>query len=101
MKVYEFWLKEEFKAQAFEAIVDSFNNIGGTLLRKVDNEVGPPVYSVSRNQESHWVQILVDDNTPQGILTAIEARINGLKDETESRSYQGENDNVAPMEREK
>jgi len=102
MIVYEFWLREQFKAQAFDVLCNSFYNLGkvGTgKKRKVDEaENGACVYSVSRNENTHWVQILVDDNTPQPMITAIEARINGLKDDEPFSKYVDDMDNSAPIE---
>ncbi len=105
MKVYEFWLKEVFKAQAFEALCDGFYNLGKMMGRwddprddQGDPEEGSCVYSVSRNQNTHWVQLLVDDNTPQPIITAIEARINGLKDDEPLRKFNDDTHNDAPIE---
>lgn len=118
MIVYEFWLKDEFQSQAFEALVQSFYTIGGVFKRRVDghiitpdfyhdgsphpdagkNHLGPAVYSVSRNVNTHWVQLLVDENTPQPIITAIEARINGLKDNEPLREYGDDAHYEAPIE---
>ena len=98
MIVYEFWLKEQFKEEAFETLTDGFGKIGNPFLRKIDNEMGSAVYSVSRNPRTHWVQLLVDENTPQSTITAIEARINELKDDTPSRKYRDDTDNNAPIE---
>ena len=96
--VYEFYLKSEFRRQAFDALCKSFYGLGTAITRKVDDADGSAVYAISRNPSTHWVQLLVDDNTPQPILTAIEARINGLCD-TRFARYTGEQDNVAPVER--
>ena len=98
MIVYEFYLREEFKDQAFEALCEGFYGLGTAISRKVDGASGSAVYSVSRNSKTKWVQLLVDDNTPEGILTAIEARINGLSDGAFAR-YSGEEDHEAPGER--
>jgi len=101
MKVYEFWLKDAFRDQAFEALAESFYNIGGHFERAVDGAIAGAVYAVSRNLNTHWVQLLVDDNTPPATLTTIEARINGLSDDEPMRAYTDPNDHVAPMERRK
>jgi hypothetical protein len=98
MIVYEFYLKEAFKAQSFEALCESFYGIGTTITRKVDGASGSAVYAVSRNPATHWVQLLVDDNTPTAILTAIEAKINGLCD-TSFAKYTDPKDTIAPIER--
>ena len=57
-----------------------------------------PVYTVSRNPNTHWVQLLVDDNTPAQFITAIEARINGLSDDEPMRKYTDDTPNTAPIE---
>lgn len=105
MIVYEFWLKEQFKAQAFETLCDTFYKMGNVMGRWDDprDENGDPkeatcVYSVTRNPGTHWVQLLVDDGTSQSIITAIEARINGLKDSETFRKYDDGTDNDAPIE---
>ena len=100
MIVYEFYLKEEFMEQAFQSLCDSFYGVGveEPFKRKVDDTEGSAVYSVSRNALTMWVQLLVDDNTPEPIIRAIEARINGLCDTTFSK-YASADDHVAPMER--
>lgn len=101
MKVYEFYLKEEFKAQLFEVLCEGFYNLGNVgKPRKVGGKDGSAVYAISRNPTTNWVQLLVDDNTPTSILTAIEARINGLSDNAPDK-FTDEYDNVAPMERAK
>ena len=106
MIIYEFWLKSAFREEAFEALCDSFYNLGRMNGRWDDprDDQGDPVegtcvYAVSRNQNTHWVQLLVDDNTPQPIITAIETRINGLKDEEPLRKYFDEHNNMTPEER--
>lgn len=98
MIVYEFYLGDQFKDQAFNALCDGFYGLGVAASRKVDGIDGSAVYSVSRNPATRWVQLLVDDNTPEAILTAIEARINGLSDGAFAR-YEDPDDHVAPMER--
>ena len=97
MIVYEFYLKDQFKTQAFETLCDSFYKIGNAT-RKADGIIGSCVYAVSRNPNTNWVQLLVDDNTPSAIITAIEAKINGLCDTTHKK-YTDPNDNIAPIER--
>lgn len=57
------------------------------------------VYAISRDLDTHWVQLLVDDNTPSGLIIAIETRINGLKDDYPTRKYYDEHNNIAPMEK--
>lgn len=108
MIIYEFWLSPTFREQAFEVLCDGFYNLGRMMGRwdNPEDEVGNPidapcVYAVSRNPNTHWVQLLVDDNTPSGFITAIEARINGLKDDHPMREYTSPQNNVAPMERPK
>jgi hypothetical protein len=97
MIVYEFYLKDAVKAQAFDVLCNSFIALGN-CTRKVDAINGSCVYSVSRNPSTHWVQLLVDDNTPEGILAAIEAKINGLCDAPFNR-YSDPHDNIAPREK--
>lgn len=98
MIVYEFYLRKEFNDQAFEALCEVFYALGGPLKRKVDGGEGPAVYSVSQNPATNWVQLLVDDNTPAGIQTAIESRINSLSDGAFEK-LSSDQDSVAPMER--
>lgn len=103
MKVYEFWLKEE-SAQPFEELCESFYKIGEPIIRKADEGTmldgikGSAVHSISRNPNTHWVQLLVDDNTPQTTIIVIEARINGLMDDEPFRKYEDDMDNYAPIE---
>jgi len=123
MIVYEFWLKEQLRNQTFDALCEGFYKIGGKIIRKVDNgaveldtfwdwdieEFVPnpkagelirdsAVYSTSRNPDTRWVQLLVDDNATQPIITAIEARIDGLKDDEPFRKYVDDMDNNSPIE---
>jgi hypothetical protein len=100
MIVYEFYLKDEFKAQAFDALCDAFYKLGNVAdARKVDRaEKGSAVYAVSRNPATNWVQLLVDDNVPKEVIGAIEARIQGLCD-TKPAKYSSPEDHIAPPER--
>jgi hypothetical protein len=98
MFVYEFYLKDEVKGQAFEDLCDTFYKIPNPITRKVDGQTGSAVYAVSRNPNTNWVQLLVDDNTSEGILTAIEAKINGLCDAPFNK-YSDPHDNIAPREK--
>ena len=97
MIVYEFYLKDAVKGQVLETLSGSFSVLGN-VVRKVDGASGSCVYAVSRNPSTHWVQLLVDDNTPTAIITAIEAKINGLCDTTFAK-YSDSKDTIAPMER--
>lgn len=97
MIVYEFYLADNFKEQAFDALSNSFFGLGD-VSRKRGSVRGCAVYSVSRNPNTHWVQLLVDDNTPEGLITAIESRVKDLCD-TQFAKYIEAEDNVAPMER--
>ena len=99
MIVYEFYLKENFKNHPFEVLCQTFYNVGPAFSRKVDGQNGKAVYGVSRNPRSHWVQLLVDDNSPESALTVIEARINGLMSEWGFDCYPNSEDHVAPPER--
>jgi hypothetical protein len=99
MIVYEFYLKDAVKGQAFDVLCNTFYKLGNVgKPRKVDGVDGSAVYAISRNPNTNWVQLLVDDNTPEGILTAIEAKINGLCDTTFAK-YSSPHDNLAPIER--
>lgn len=120
MKVYEFYLKSESQAQTFEALCDSFNRMGSHFERAVDKGIYPDltinaegkevphakagqpiignaVYSVSRNPHTHWVQLLVDDNTPSATIMEIEAQIAALKDGS-LRTFEDELHSSSPME---
>ena len=105
MLVYEFWLKEQLRREALDAIYESFEATGKMSGRWDDprDETGDPtkapcVYSISRNQRTSWVQLLVDINTPAAVITAIEGKINGLKDDAPVRKYTSDRDDVAPIE---
>lgn len=98
MIVYEFYLKDAEKGKAFDALCDSFCKIPNPIIRKVDGATGSAVYAVSRNPNTQWVQLLVDDNTPANILNAIEAKIEALSDQPcDKRTFAYHN--VAPSER--
>ena len=86
MIVYEFYLRDQFKEQAFEALCNSFYLLGG-------------VYSVSRNFETDWIQLLISGGTSQAIYTAIEGKINGLSDAGGFSRYVAYNEGKAPPER--
>lgn len=110
MFVYEFYLKDATKGKDFEALCEGFYAIGEKFTRKVDNGNGSAVYSVTRNQSTNWVQLLVDDNTPASFITMIEAKIREYSDlndkvnKTEGKHYNKRTfayHNVAPMERER
>lgn len=105
MKCYEFWLREQFREQPFTALCGGFYNLGrasGLVYDPRDEDdnpiEGPCVYAISWNENTHWIQLLVDDNTPQPIITAIEARINGLKDNEPLREYGDDAHYEAPIE---
>jgi len=123
MKVYEFYLRDQFRSQAFDTLCDSFYRIGSHFVRVVDEGgvysdvkkgendiefphpkagqavIGPAVYSISKNPNTHWVQLLVDDNTPPTTTTAIEARIAALKDDNDPlRTFEDEDHHNTPME---
>jgi hypothetical protein len=98
MIVYEFYLKDEFKTQAFDVLCATFYSIGPAVTRKADGKIGSAVYAVSRNPATNWVQLLVDDNAPEAAITVIEARIQGLCD-TKPAKYASSEDHVAPPER--
>lgn len=105
MIVYEFWLKEQFRTQAFDALCNGFYNLGN-MMNRWDNPKDangnsverPSVYAVSRNPQTHWIQLLVDGNTPEVIVTAIENRIKELKGGDPFRKYTDDRDNSAPIE---
>jgi len=86
MIVYEFWLREQFKGQAFEILGNNFK------------KVTPIVYAISRNPRTHWFQLLFPDDTPQPTITVIEAIINGLKDDEPFRKYVDDLENSVPIE---
>lgn len=99
MIVYEFYLNDAFKARAFEALCDSFTKLGNVgKARKVDGVDGPAIYAVSRNPNTNWVQLLVEDDTPGAIITAIESKIDGLCDTTKFAKFSHAQHNIAPAE---
>lgn len=122
MIVYEFWLKDQSQLETFESMCDRFYIIGGKILRKIDEGMvkldyhieeddikvpvegagdpvmGSPVYGISRNYETHWVQLLVDDNTLPATIIEIETKINELKDTESFRTYTDEKHFHTPIE---
>lgn len=100
MIVYEFYLKDVFKAQAFDVLCNSFYGLGN-VMRASDHVDGTCVFAVSRNPQTHWVQLLVDDNTPTAKLTAIEGKIRGLCDTTFTKYSRSDQPLIAPFERER
>jgi len=95
MKVIEFYLSVP---QAFETLCSTFYTIGGKFKRKVDGASASAVYAVSYNSQTGWVQLLIDDNAPQGTLNAVMAAASGLAS-AQPEQYQGDKDYLAPMER--
>ena len=98
MMVYEFWLKAQFRDIVFETLCASFGNIGGTMTRALDGQLGSAAYAVRRNSNTHWVQLSVEDAAPASTLTAIEAKINELKDNAPFRKYTDDSGLLAPRE---
>lgn len=117
MKVYEFYMKTEQQKISFDSLCDIFFTLGNIIRRKVDDTDRKPVYSVSWNPKTQWVQILVDDNADASSLTAIETAIKNYSDwndldtvskeayvefdKRESSIDSSLVDNIAPMERPK
>jgi hypothetical protein len=98
MIVIEFYLKSGVPEEAFETLCNTFYNIPSPIVRRVDGQTASAVFAVSKNPNTRWVQLLVDDNAPVEVITAIEARIQGLCD-TKPAKYTSAEDHVAPPER--
>jgi len=102
MLVYEFYLKD--RRLAFESLCDTFyalGTVGKGVKRKADGaEDGTCVYAVSFNANTGWVQLLVDDSTPNNIIEAIEAKIKGLSEGYMTKDAYPFHD-VAPLEKPK
>lgn len=117
MKVYEFYMKTEQQKISFESLCETFYSLGIKVKRKVDGAIGSPVYSISWNPKTQWIQLLVDDNADASSLTAIETAIKNYSDwndldtvskeayvefdKRESSIDSSLVDNIAPMERPK
>jgi len=87
MKVVEFYLKSGVPEEAFEALCDGFYRIGPPARRRIDSEVANPVFAVSRNPSTRWVQLLIDEDTPGPVLTAILNKAKGLSDDGQADQY--------------
>jgi hypothetical protein len=99
MIVYEFHLKSTERGRTFEDLCASFYRLG-TCRRKVDGETGSAVYGVSLNPNTWWMQLLVDDNTPPGVIAAVEAEVSRVM-EDQFMKYPHSRDNAPPAERSK
>ena len=119
MKVYEFYLNTLSRAKTFDELCSDLYGIGSAFVRVIDagsiypdfekDEITPhpkagqlvtgsAVYSISYNESTYWMQILVDDNTSIATITTIEALVNTLKDTDPVRSYADTSHNYAPIE---
>lgn len=96
--LYEFYLSDAAKGQAFEALCTSFYELGAKVKRVVDGENGSAVYAVSRNPKTNWVQLLVDDNATPDTLKAIETQIAQLNESANFKKAQSSKHAVAPVE---
>lgn len=105
MKAIEFYLKENVPEHAFDVLCNGFFSIPSPFARRVDGEVGSAVFSVSSNPETSWVQLLIDEDTPAGILAAIRSKAQGLSGNGHIAEYDSEEGLVegetvqAPIER--
>ena len=98
MIVYEFYLKESEQAQQFETLCANLSQIGNKVTRKADNKNASPIFAISRNPNTEWIQVCVDENTPGASITLIETGVSQLHDTT-FKKYSHAEDNKAPIER--
>lgn len=117
MKVYEFYMKSNQQKVSFQSFCEYFYGLGNEVKRKVDGENAKPIYAISWNRDTQWVQLLVDDNADASSLTEIETAIKSYSDwndldtvskeayvEFDKRESSVDSkliDNVAPVERPK
>lgn len=117
MKVYEFYMKTEQQKISFNSLSEYFYNLGNEVKRKIDGKNTKPIYAISWNRDTQWVQLLVDDNADASSLTEIETAIKSYSDwndldavskeiyvEFDKRESSVDSkliDNIAPMERPK
>jgi len=98
MIVYEFYLKESEQAQQFETLCANLSQIGNKVTRKADDQNASPIFAISRNPNTEWVQVCVDENTPGASITLIETGVSQLHDTT-FKKYSHAEDSKAPIER--
>ena len=79
MYVIEFYLKQNVPEEVFEKLCETFYSIG-KHKRRVDGVEWTSVFAVSYNPNTRWVQLLVDEDTPEEILTTIRSRARALSD---------------------
>ena len=117
MKVYEFYMKSNQQKVSFQSFCEYFYGLGNEVKRKVDGKNAKPIYAISWNRDTQWVQLLVDDNADASSLTEIETAIKSYSDwndldavskeiyvEFDKRESSVDSkliDNVAPVERPK
>lgn len=100
MIVIEFYLKTKITREEFPELVDAFIKIPTPpepFTRKFGGTSGPAVYAVSYNPDTGWVQLLVDNNVPDGILTAIRSKASELAEKI-AKDYVASHDHIAPLE---
>ena len=98
MKVYEFYLNDTSKGISIENLSNMFYGME-VVSRKVDHGIGSPVYAISRNPSTNWVQLLVDDNVTTDSINTIDTEILKLCDDTIFVVTTNEIDNIAPKEK--
>lgn len=107
MKVIEFYLKEGLPEERFEVLCNRFYNLGDKHKRRVDNVIGSPIFAISFNQNTRWVQLLIDEDTPTTILNIIENVVRTLSDNGKYVLYDSDEGKevgkrvIAPRERKK
>jgi hypothetical protein len=87
MIVWEFWLNDTYQDIDFDSLTTDFYSRGSKFTRKFDGEFGNPIMIMSRNPKTHWVQLLIDDDTPLAVLSLLETGIDIIRDSEPIRKY--------------
>ena len=87
MQVIEFYLKSNAPKGNIEGLSDTFYQIPNPIKRRIDGETASAVFAISLNEKTRWVQLLVDEDTPSGILDAIRSKAEGMSDNEKIAEY--------------
>lgn len=74
-------MKTGVPEEVFETLCGTFYNMPQKTTRRINGEVASPVFAISRNPVTRWVQLLIDEDTPVGIRTVVISKAKGLSDD--------------------
>jgi len=90
MQVIEFYLKSNAPKGNIEGLSDTFYQIPNPIKRRIDGETASAVFAITLNENTRWVQLLVDEDTPSETLDAIRSKAEGMSDNEKIAEYHSE-----------